>query len=265
MPDGAQVQFPDGMPADQIKGMIQKKFPNTDFTGADPGFWAGAGRALRGVGTGFASDLEQIDPFIKPEERALTKHPPKDLAESIGVAGGQILPVFALPELGVGRAIGGALRAGQAAFMPSSMAVARSIPIAESLAEGGAQGALGGAMIPGDDHSGNAAAGALAGAGLRGAGKLTRAVIDAIPLHIKNTLSALAAAAAASKLGMPWWATMLGHGGWNPAAQQYTGSLYNQMYNAGLADLAAKYFEKVTRAKPAAVGGTAAEIKEKAQ
>lgn len=257
MPDGANVQFPDDMPADQIHGMIQKKFPNTDFTKADPGFWAGAGRFVRGLGTGAMSDIEQIDPFIKPEEKVLTKHPPKDLSESIGVAGGQILPVFALPELGMGRAVASGLKA--------AGAWSKAIPIAESVAEGGAQGALGGAMIPSDDRSGSAATGALAGAGLRGAGTGIRTAVDAIPLHIKNTLSALAAAAAASKLGLPWWATMFGHGGWNPTTQQYTGSIYNQMYNAGLADLAAKYFEKMTRANPAAVGAGTAEIREKSQ
>lgn len=259
MPDGANVQFPDNMPPDQIRGMIQKKFPNTDFSKADPGFMAGAGRTLRGVGTGAASVLEQVDPYlptgpyIKPEEKALIRHPPKDTAESIGVAGGQITPSFLLPELGAGRAIGSALRAGQATFLPSSMAAARSIPIAESLAEGGAQGAAGGAMIPSDDRSGNAMTGTAAGAGLRGTGKLGRTAIDAIPMEMKNSLSALAAMLAATKMGVPWWAM------WNP----YAGSFLQRVYGSNLADLAAKYFEKVSRANPAAVGATTGEIKEK--
>lgn len=257
MPDGVSVRFPDDMPVDQIRNMVQKKFPYTDFTQADPGFWAGAGRVVRGVATGLESAANTLAPSFLQHDPALTqriereKRPPKDIAESIGNFAGKVAPSFLVPETGAGQALGSALRAGQATYLPSSMLAARSIPIAESLAEGGAQGALGGAMVPSDDRSSNTASGALAGAGLRGGGVAARAAMDAIPFSIKNTLGAVAAMNAAYRMGLPWWQSL---------------SLFPMLYGSNLPDVAAKWAQRATSAIPSApIGATVAETKESAQ
>lgn len=277
MPDGANVQFPDDMSHDQIRDMIKKKFPNTDFSAADPGFWAAAGRTARGVATGAENVVDTIGMHLpgflqganKPEEvqKALRERaPPKDEWESLGVGGGEIATSAALtPGLGIAAPVVRGLRYARGLRGPQlgqfvspkgwKSALER---IAGSGTEGAARGGIAGAMITGDDATENAEIGAGVGGGIRGLGAIGQSSVMALPPKIKNTASALAAVAAASKLGMPWWAALMHPGGW------HTNSMFQQLYDANLADLAAKYFRGVTRTNPAVLGASGVKLKDTA-
>src|ERR1700754_4595549 len=62
MPDGANVQFPDAMPPDQIRSLIAQKFPDIAPTQA-PQQQAGIGRTafdqgMQGATFGFADEIQ---------------------------------------------------------------------------------------------------------------------------------------------------------------------------------------------------------------
>lgn len=218
----------------------------------DPGFLAGTGRALRGVASGVESTVDEIGMRLpsflqganKPEEvrKELNKRPKPKGVEAGGEFVGEILPTLAVPELGAGRAAG--------VLMSRAP---RTAQVLGSALEGGVRGGIGGAMMPGGDTTENMDVGTAAGAGVRGLGTAAQIGIGALPLKLKNTLSAIAAVAAANKMGMPWWAAFM-HPDWGQK------SLFGQLYNSNLADLAAKYFRGTTRLNPATVGGIAAEV-----
>lgn len=274
MPDETNVEFPDDMPADQIKGMIQKKFPNIDFTKADPGFWAGAGRFARGMATEAGSIIEGMDPYlptgpyIKPEEKIQTIHPPKDPAEKAGTLTTDIGALFA-PVPGIGKSAGlerlasEGLRGLQARHFPTSTRFAKSIPALETigggLLEGGTRGAVGGAILPGEDKATDTGLGAAAGAGVRGAGAGIAAAVKALPPGLKNSLSVIAAVSTASKLGIPWWAVLPGI--YDQRAGRY-GSMLEKVYNTNLMDVASRYFHGLTRVPPQISGAAGVKLKQ---
>lgn len=241
----------------------------------DPGFWAGAGRAARGVATGVESTVDElgsrIPGFIGPHDPELVKktlkerEAPKDFPEKAGSAIGEVLPTFALPGFGLdalavrGLRLARGLRGAQLTQFPKTKGLASALErIAGSTIEGGARGAAGGALIPGDDTAENAAIGAGIGIAGQGAGTIAQSAMIALPPKIKNTLSAIAAMAAANKVGIPWWTAFM-HPNW----QQ--GSIFQQLYNANLADLAAKYFRKATNVNPAVAGASGVELKERSK
>lgn len=251
----------------------------------EPGVLPAMGRFARGA----AKEAETIvDEFgmslpsfmqganINPERRKLNEEmlkdrpPPLDFPERAGGYATDLGAIFA-PVPGLGKATGleklisNAIRNYQAYYRPTSIGLAKAIPAIEKIgggiAEGGVRGAAGGAILPGE-KTGDAEAGALAGAGVKGGSAAVSAGLKAIPPGIKNTVSALAAMAAAERLtGLPYWAGFLGGGRWDPQTGQHMGNIFNQLYHANLADLAASYFEKTGSAAPQAVGAAAARIR----
>lgn len=229
----------------------------------DPGFLPGVGRAARGVATGVESVVGGIGTRLpgflqggnnpKEIEAALASRPkPKDWIESAGEFGGEVLPTLAIPELGLGKLAGQALRAGQAYFMPSSMLAARSIPVAERAIEGATQGAIGGAMMPGDNSGKNAAIGAVGGAAVRGGGEALNAAWTAIPpnaRHLANAIAAGAAVKGMEHMGMP--------NDWLVRAP-----VFFALWRASLLDLANKWGTRASRANPATLGATGVKLKQ---
>lgn len=249
MPDGANVSFPDDMPPEQIHDMIRKKFPNMDFSPPDPSYLAGAGRAVRGFASGVETTIDKLAPRFLQHDPKLTEKvlagrtPPKDDIEGAANLAGEIAPSVLIPETGASATVGRAI----------SLAYPRLATLAGAAAEGGVQGGLGGLMMSGD-RSRNADVGTATGAALRGGGAAAQIALDAIPSKYKNLAAALAAGAAATKMGLPWWAVLMPHY-WG---QQGFQSMFRELYDANLgrlADLAGRGIRTGTREINPAVAG----------
>lgn len=218
-------------------------------------------QGVRGLATGVETAVDTAAGYIpgsrahrdpKLVQETLAKRPPPSSGiEKAGVFGGEMLPSFMIPYTGLGKVAARAVGLG----MP------RVATMVGAATEGGVQGGLGGLTIPGD-RSRNADIGTGTGAALRGGGAAAQIAIDAIPPRLKNTLAALAAVAAASKMGMPPWYAFIPHG-WSSQQGQYIGSFFRQLYDANLArlaDLAGKGVRQGTREiNPAAAGAFTAE------
>lgn len=225
----------------------------------DSGFLPSVGRDIRGFATGVETTVDKLGSSLpgflgahdpKLVEQELAKRPqPQATSEKFFNTLGEIAPSFAIPNLGLEGLASRALGAG-IQHMPSWMLAA--VPAIEKISgtvlEGGTRGALGGAMMPGDRLS-NAEMGAIAGAGLRGAGAAVTSAWNAIPPTMQHYVNGVAAAAAVKvmeAMGMP--------NDWLIRAP-----VFFALWRANIVDLAGKITGKVSRAPPGAVGASAAE------
>lgn len=254
--------------------------PSTDklTTPPDPGWLPAAGRAARGVATGVESAADYTAsgfhlPFLGPHDPELTRKaleesetPSLDPVENFTHGVGEVGSTFLVPGLGADAATIRALRFARGLRGPQLTQFARQKGFKSALerlaggaAEGGARGAIGGAMVPDEETGTDAAIGGGLGAAVRGAGDISHSAVMALPPKVKNTIGAVAAMATANKLGMPWWVAFMHPGSW----QQ--GSVFEQLYNANLADLAAKYFRSLTRPNPAVLGASGVKLKQQTE
>lgn len=227
---------------------------------SDPGFLPSVGRDVRGFATGVETTVDKLGSSLpgflgahdpKLVEQTLTRRPqPQTSGEKFFNAVGEVAPSFAIPSLGLeglaSRAVGAGIR-----YMPTWMlgAVPAIEKISGAVLEGGTRGALGGAMTPGDRLS-NAEMGAIAGAGLRGAGAAVTSAWNAIPPTMQYYANGVAAAAAVKTLehlGMP--------NDWLVRAP-----VFFALWRANIMDYASKITGKVSRAPPGAVGAGVAEV-----
>lgn len=240
----------------------------------DPGFFPAVGRTARGLATGVESTVDYMGSglpgFLGPHDPELARKvrkdipEPKDAYESFGHGLGEMLPTFAVPGLGADASVARALRFARGLRGPQLTQFARQRGLASALerlaggaAEGGARGAIGGAMVPDEETGEDAAIGGGVGAATRGVGDLAFSSVVNLNPKIKNTLGAVAAMATANKLGMPWWVAFMHPGTW----QQ--GSVFQQLYNANLLDLASKYLRSATRRpNPSFVGASGVKLKQ---
>lgn len=256
------------------KAYIKSGFDPAKYDPPDPGFWPAAGRAARGFTTGVESTVDYMGSglpgFLGPHDPELAKKTresipePKGNLEGFTHALGEMAPTLAVPELGADAAVIRGLRFARGLRGPQLTQFARQKGFASALerlaggaAEGGAQGAIGGAMVPDKETGEDAAIGGGAGAAVRGAGDIFHSSVMALPPKVRNTLGAVAAMATANKLGLPWWVALMHPGSW----QQ--GTVFQQLRDANLADLAAKYFRNITRRpKPSFVGASGVKLKQ---
>jgi hypothetical protein len=223
---------------------IDKPDSDSGFVEGWNKFGTGVGRGFAGV-AGAAADLgEAVNPSFGIYAGQLRKHPeiydpraelkkyseggPPEGPEWWGKMAGGIAPTLLTPELGVAR------------MLPGAPAV-----IGTGL-EGLAQGAIGGAMTPGDREQ-NAKTGAMAGGGTALALGGVEAALNAIPPRWRWLAHSVAAGAAAEGIGhlagLPNW---------------LRGTMWWGLYRARLADLAQQMAGKASRLNMAPVGSIAA-------
>lgn len=240
----------------------------------DPGWMPAIGRTARGMATGVESTVDYMGAglpgFLGPHDPELARKTregipePKDAFESFGHGLGEMIPTLAVPELGADAAAIRALRFARGLRGPQLTQFARQKGFTSALerlaggaTEGGARGAIGGTMVPDEETGTDAAIGGGAGAAVRGMGDIAQSSVMALPPKVKNTIGAVAAMATANKLGMPWWVAFMHPGAWQE------GSVFQQLYNTNLLDLASKYLRSATRRpNPAFVGASGVKLKQ---